>query len=138
MEENQKYDGANSGNCNQSENQCDQDRREGAEIEGQGLNNILIEIGALTTYLQKQIRETLENESEEIAEYIDQFKSLPDAESVAIMEKNMIQVMKLVPMADAIGLNFVTSLIGSMAATIGFDPVVESIEQINQRQFNDN
>jgi len=92
----------------------------------------------LTTYLQQQIRETLENESEEIAEYINQFKSLPDAESVAIMEKNMIQVMKLVPMADAIGLNFVTSLIGSMAATIGFDPVVESIEQINQRQFNDN
>jgi len=138
MEENQKYDGADSGNCNQSENQCDQDRREGTEIESKGLNSILIEVGALTTYLQQQIRETLENESEEIAEYINQFKSLPDAESVAIMEKNMIQVMKLVPMADAIGLNFVTSLIGSMAATIGFDPVVESIEQINQRQFNDN
>jgi len=29
-------------------------------------------------------------------------------------------------------------LIGSMAATIGFDPVVETIEEINQRQFNDN
>ena len=138
MEENQKYDGADSGNCNQSKNQCDQDRREGAEIEGKGLNNILIEVGALTTHLQRQIREKLENESEEIAEYIDQFKSLPDAESIAIMEKNMIQVMKLVPMADAIGLNFVTSLIGSMAATIGFDPLVKSIEQINQRHFNDN
>jgi hypothetical protein len=92
----------------------------------------------LTTYLQSQIRETLAKESEEIADYIDQFKSLSDAESIAIMEKNMIQVMKLVPMADAIGLNFVTSLIGSMAATIGFDPVVETIEEINQRQFNDN
>jgi hypothetical protein len=92
----------------------------------------------LTTYLQSQIRETLTKESEEIADYIDQFKSLSDAESIAIMEKNMIQVMKLVPMADAIGLNFVTSLIGSMAATIGFDPVVETIEEINQRQFNDN
>jgi hypothetical protein len=92
----------------------------------------------LTTYLQSQIRETLAKESEEIADYIDQFKSLPDAESIAIMEKNMIQLMKLVPMADAIGLNFVTSLIGSMAATIGFDPVVETIEEINQRQFNDN
>jgi hypothetical protein len=92
----------------------------------------------LTTYLQSQIRETLAKESEEIADYIDQFKSLSDVESIAIMEKNMIQVMKLVPMADAIGLNFVTSLIGSMAATIGFDPVVETIEEINQRQFNDN
>jgi hypothetical protein len=92
----------------------------------------------LTTYLQSQIREKLAKESEEIADYIDQFKSLPDAESIAIVEKNMIQVMKLVPMADAIGLNFVTSLIGSMAATIGFDPVVETIEEINQRQFNDN
>ena len=138
MEENQKYDGADSGNCNQSENQCDQDRREGAEVTNEGLKNVLIEVGALTTYLQSQIRETLAKESEEIADYIDQFKSLPDAESIAIMEKNMIQLMKLVPMADAIGLNFVTSLIGSMAATIGFDPVVETIEEINQRQFNDN
>ena len=62
----------------------------------EGLKNVLIEVGALTTYLQSQIRETLAKESEEIADYIDQFKSLPDAESIAIMEKNMIQVMKLV------------------------------------------
>ena len=102
------------------------------------MKNVLIEVGALTTYLQSQIREKLAKESEEIADYLDQYKSLSDAESIAIMEKNMIQVMKLVPMADAIGLNFVTSLIGSMAATIGFDPVVETIEEINQRQFNDN
>ena len=49
----------------------------------------------------------------------------------------MTEVLKLVPMAHVIGLNLVTSLIGSMAATSGVDLVVEAIEEINQNTFND-
>jgi hypothetical protein len=137
MEENQKHDGTDSGNCDQSENQCDQDQREGAQNPNEGLRSIIIEIGDLTTFLQKEMTEAFKRESEENSEYVNEFKKLPDAQSIEIMEKNMNQVMMLVPMADAIGLNFVTSLIGSMAATVGFDPVTKAIEEINQKQFND-
>lgn len=74
---------------------------------------------------------------EEAGEYFDQFKKLPDHQSIEVMEKNMTEVLKLVPMAHVIGLNLVTSLIGSMAATSGVDLVVETIEEINQNTFND-
>lgn len=49
----------------------------------------------------------------------------------------MTEVLRLVPMAHVIGLNLVTSIIGSMAATVGVELVVESIEEINQNTLND-
>lgn len=74
---------------------------------------------------------------EEAGDYFNEFQNLPDHESIEIMEKNMTEVLRLVPMAHVIGLNLVTSIIGSMAATVGVELVVESIEEINQNTLND-
>lgn len=98
---------------------------------------MLNEVNALTTFLQQEVYDTAVANVEDASDYFDQFKKMPDHESIAIMEKNMTEVLKVVPMAHVIGLNLVTSLIGSMAATSGVDLVVEAIEEINQNTFND-
>lgn len=70
-------------------------------------------------------------------EFINKFQQMPDSKSIEVMERNMMEVIKLVPMAHAVGINFVTSLMASMAVTIEANIISDLIQEINEESIND-
>lgn len=137
METNQEHDGANGQDSNQPEKEHDQNRRQREAYSREKLKEILTEIIHLTSFLQKEIHEAVVAQVEGADEFINKFQQMPDSKSIEVMESNMMEVIKLIPMAHAVGINFVTSLMASMAATIEANIISDLIQEINEESFND-
>lgn len=91
----------------------------------------------LTSYLQREIYDEITTNVPELKEELDKVNSQPDHANLEVMEKNMIEMLKVIPFAHVVGVNLVISMIGTMAATIGVDMITDIIEEINQNTFND-
>lgn len=95
------------------------------------------EVNSLTSFLQLEVCEKITSDIPEMKEHLNDVNQMPDYKSIEIMQTNIIEMLKLVPFAHTVGINIITSLIGSMAGTIGLNMVVDMITEINEETFND-
>jgi hypothetical protein len=133
MEENQSIDGTTGRPSDKPEREHSEDRE--WSDEDQHLKDIVFNFIELTSYIQGALTEDIRS-SGEMSEELKKIDTASDNRGYEIIEKEIKRFISLIPLADAMHVNLVTSLVGTISDIIGLVSVTEAIEEFNKKTIN--
>jgi hypothetical protein len=136
MDENQINDGAFGGASNQSKNKHLERGREGSEDQAIDIKSFIRDLIGFTSYIQLEFNEAVLDDKE-IREEVERISNMPENVSHDGIEREIKRFIMLLPVAHALKINLLVTIIGTISEIIGANVVTATIDEHNKEQLNE-